>query len=99
MRIHSDINIPQAPDTGQAAKSNSQAGSGITSGGLAPDTSELSSGRANVLTLAAAVHQFPEIRQEKVTALAQQVRSGAYAPRPEQSAEALISHLLLPTAA
>jgi len=66
---------------------------------LAPDTSALSSGGANVLALAAAVNQLPDIRQEKVAALAQQVRGGTYSPPPEQSAAALMSYMLLPSAA
>jgi flagellar biosynthesis anti-sigma factor FlgM len=99
MRIHSDINIPPTPETGQAAKSNSQAASGIMSGALAADTSELSSGGANVLALAAAVKQLPEVRQEKVAALAQQVLGGSYSPPPEQSAAALMSFMMLPSAA
>lgn len=99
MRVHSDINAPPAPDASQGVKSSPQAASGTSSGALAPDTSELSSGRANVGALAAAVNQLPEIRQAKVAALAQQVRGGAYSPQPEQSAAALMSFMLLPSAA
>ena len=62
MRIHSDLNIAQAPETGQAVTSGAQAASRSTSGALAPDTSELSSGGANVRALAAAVNQLPEMR-------------------------------------
>jgi len=99
MRIHSDINIPQTLDTGQTTKSDRRAASGTASGALALDTSKLSSGQANVPALAAAVNQLPEIRQQKVAALAQQVRSGTYSPPPEQSAEALMSHMLVSSAA
>jgi len=99
MRIHSDINVSPAPDTGQAVKSGSQTVSGGSSGALAPDTSALSSGGSNVLALAAAVNQLPDVRQDKVAALAQQVRGGTYSPQPEQSAAALMSFMLLPSAA
>jgi len=99
MRIHSDINMPQTPDAGQTAKSGARAASGTTSGALAPDTSKLSSGQASVPALGAAVNQLPEIRQEKVAVLAQQVRGGTYSPQPEQSADALISHMLVSSAA
>jgi hypothetical protein len=99
MRIHSDLNIPQASATGQLAKSGSQAVSGTTNGALASDTSQLSSAGTNVVALTAAVNQLPEIRQGKIAALAQQVRGGAYSPPPEQSAAALLSYMLLPSAA
>ncbi len=99
MRIHSDINIPQTPDSGQPVRSGARAAWGTASGALAPDTSNLSSGQADVPALSAAVNQLPEIRQEKVAALAQQVSGGTYSPPPEQSAEALMSHMLVSAAA
>lgn len=99
MRIHSEMNIPQAADPGAGAKPGPSAVSGTGEGGLAPDTSRLTSNGATVTVLAAAVSQFPEVRQAKVAALAQQVRSGSYSPSPEQSAEALMSEMQLPTAA
>jgi len=97
MRINSEINIPQTPETGPATSSSSSppAGSSV----LLPDTSALSSSGANVQALAAAVSQFPEVRQAKVEALAGQVRAGLYSPQPEQSAEALLSYMQLPSAA
>jgi len=99
MRIHSELNIPQAADTGSVAKPGSPSVAASGDGGLAPDTSKLTSSAANVLVLAAAVSQFPEVRQAKVAALAQQVRGGSYQPPADQSAEALMSNMLLPTAA
>lgn len=99
MRIHSNINIPQTPDAGQPVRSGARAASGTTSGALVADTTKLSSGQANVPALAAAVNQLPEIRQERVAALAQQVHGGTYTPQPERSAEALMSHMLLSSAA
>jgi len=97
MRIHSEINIPQPPETGPATSSSSSPSAG--SSVLPPDTSALSSSSANVHALAAAVGQFPEVRQSKIEALAAQVRAGAYSPPPEQSAEALLSYMQLPSAA
>lgn len=94
MRIHTNIDIPQVPDGGDPGKLSARAAPGTASSALAPDTSKLSSGQANVPALAAEVVQLPESRQGKVAALAQQVRGGAYSPPPEQSAEALISHML-----
>ncbi|MGA8151778.1 MAG: flagellar biosynthesis anti-sigma factor FlgM [Terriglobales bacterium] len=99
MRIQSDINVPQALGTGEAAQSGARTAPGSNGGALAPDTSNLSSSGANVLALATVANQLPEIRQEKVAALAQQVRGGAYSPQAERSAEALMSHMLLASAA
>jgi anti-sigma28 factor (negative regulator of flagellin synthesis) len=99
MRISSDVNIPQPVDASQTTQASSQSSPGTANAGLASDTSKLTSGGANVLTLVASVNQFPEIRQEKVANLAQQVRSGSYSPQAGQSAEALMSSMLLPSAA
>jgi anti-sigma28 factor (negative regulator of flagellin synthesis) len=47
-----------------------------------------------VQALAAKVNDVPEIRQERVAALAKAVRDGSYQVSPEQTAEALISHVM-----
>ena len=93
MRIHSDMHIPQAADTGEASRSAARSAAVGRSGALASDSSELSSAQANVPALAATVNQLPDVRQEKVAALAQLVRNGTYSPRPEQAAEALMSYM------
>jgi len=93
MRIHSDMHIPQAADSGAAARPAARTVAADNSGALASDSSKLSSAQANVPALAATVNQLPEIRREKVAALAQLVRNGTYSPRPEQAAEALMSYM------
>jgi len=44
-----------------------------------------------VSALVAQVNQLADVRQEKVSALAQQVRQGTYDVSPSQTAEALLS--------
>ncbi|HVI08288.1 MAG TPA: flagellar biosynthesis anti-sigma factor FlgM [Candidatus Binatia bacterium] len=63
------------------------------------DQAELSGAHVQVQALASAALQFPEIRQEKVSALRQVVESGRYSPDPEQVAGALMDHLLAVPAA
>jgi flagellar biosynthesis anti-sigma factor FlgM len=62
------------------------------------DQAQLSGTRVLVQALAAEAAQLPEVRQEnvrqeKVSALRQAVRSGDYCPDPEQVAGALFSQL------
>lgn len=45
--------------------------------------------RAGVL--AAQIQQLPEIRQDRVTAIANAIRNGTYQISPEQTAEAILS--------
>jgi len=92
VRIDNNTRIPDAVETGQSRPSSSVvAGSGS---GLASDTAKLSTGQRAVQALAAKVNEVPEIRQERVAALAQAVRDGSYQVSPEQTAEALISHVM-----
>jgi len=39
------------------------------------------------------VNQLPEVRSERIAALAQLVRNGTYSPGSEQAAEALMSYM------
>jgi negative regulator of flagellin synthesis FlgM len=57
------------------------------------DAAQLSSSSLAATTLAAAASQVPEIRQEKVAALAEQLRAGTYEVSPEQTAEAMLSEM------
>jgi len=97
MRIDNNARIPDAPEPGQA-KSSSPAVAGSGSG-LASDTAKLSIGQSAVQTLAAKVSDVPEVRQERVAALARAVRDGSYQVAPEQTAEALIVHMMQAPAA
>ena len=92
MRIDNNTRIPDATGAGQAKPSSSAvAGSGSA---LASDTAKLSTGQSAVQALAANVNDVPEIRQERVAALAKALREGSYQVTPEQTAEALISHVM-----
>lgn len=91
MRIDLSTRIPEAADPGQAAKSGSPSASGGNSLGV--DTAKFSSDPEKVQALTAGVTAMPEIRQEKVAALAQAVSSGSYQVTPEQTADAMMSQL------
>jgi len=99
MRIDLNAGIPPAPDPGQPVKPGPAAVVGSAGGALAADTAKLSTDLAGVAALAAAVNRLPEIRQGRVAALSEQVGNGTYGVTAEQTAGAIISHMLARPAA
>jgi len=93
MRIDLSANVGETRDAGSAGKASSQVVAGAGNVGPETDSARLSTDTAKVRALNAAVLQVPEIRQEKVAALAEQVGKGNYAVSPEQTAEALLTIL------
>ncbi|MGH9500934.1 MAG: flagellar biosynthesis anti-sigma factor FlgM [Terriglobales bacterium] len=93
MRIDLTANVGQAADAGPARKAGSPALG--TAGKAAPgaDSAQLSTDTVRIEGLSAAVLQLPEVRQEKVAALAEQVQRGNYAVSAEQTAGALLTAL------
>lgn len=92
MRIDNNVRIPDAAQAGQARSSSSVAagpGSDLTS-----DTAQLSTSQNAVQALAAKVNQVPEVRQERVAALASAIQDGSYQVTPQQTAEALMAHMM-----
>jgi flagellar biosynthesis anti-sigma factor FlgM len=90
---------PDTPDSGATRAASKQSENARTNLGMDQDTAKLSSGQATVAALAAQVNEAPEIRQDKVSALAELVRSGNYRVTPEQTADALVAHMTLAPAA
>lgn len=66
---------------------------------LGEDQAQLSGAHAQVQALAAQVAQFPEVRQEKVSALKQVVADGSYRVSSKQVAGALFDHMVAKPAA
>ena len=93
MRIDLNSNIGQTPDPGESSKPGLRSSSGPASNDLTADVAKLSPDYLRAQVLTEAVNQLPEIRQEKVAALAQLIRSGNYVVTPEQTAAALLSHM------
>jgi|SRR5580704_15676182 negative regulator of flagellin synthesis FlgM len=93
MRIDLTANVGQTPDAGEAGKAGSRAVSGAGSAVPEGDSTQLSTDQAKLQALSAAVLQLPEIRQDKVAALAEQVQSGNYRVTAQQTAEALLTAL------
>jgi flagellar biosynthesis anti-sigma factor FlgM len=93
MRIDLNANVGPTQDAGQAGKASSRAALGAGSVRVEADRTEPSSDQVKVQTLSAAVLQLPEIRQEKVAALADQVQQGNYPVTAQQTAEALLTAL------
>jgi flagellar biosynthesis anti-sigma factor FlgM len=91
MRIDLNTNVEQLPDAGPNGKTGSQPVSGAGSAVPGTDSTQLSTDQVKLQALTAAVLQMPEVRQDKVTALAAQVQKGSYQVTAQQTAEALLS--------
>lgn len=93
MRIDLNANVGQMPDAGPAGKAGSRAVSNTGSSLLGADSAQLSTDQVKLQALSAAVLQLPEVRQEKVATLAEQVQKRTYPLSAEQTAEALLTAL------
>jgi negative regulator of flagellin synthesis FlgM len=89
MRIDLNSNL-QPADEPQPAKPGGRAGETAANSQTSGDLPGVSAGSLSVSALAVSVSQLPEVRQERVGALAEQVRSGTYNISPKQTAEAMI---------
>ncbi|HUI77603.1 MAG TPA: flagellar biosynthesis anti-sigma factor FlgM [Bryobacteraceae bacterium] len=93
MRIDLNANVGQTPDAGQTGKAGSRVAPGVGNAAAEGDRTQLSTDAGRVQALSAAVLQLPEIRQDKVAALAEQVQKGSYQVGAVQTAEALLTAL------
>jgi len=88
MRI--DLNSELLPsESTQSVKTGAAAMASAPSG----EAAEPSSQPLSAAALMAAVSQFPEVRQEKVAALAEQLRAGTYDLSPQKTAEAMLAQI------
>ena len=83
-------------DTHASAGSSSNSSA---SGAPGEDQAQFSGVHVHVQALAEQVLQFPEMRQEKVTALRQALLGGNYQPSSKQVADAVLAQMLVTTAA
>jgi flagellar biosynthesis anti-sigma factor FlgM len=91
--------IPDSLDSGSTRATARVTRDEHDNGSIAKDTATLSTGQDTVAALAAQVNQVPEIRQDKVAALAESVRTGNYAVTPRQTADAVIAYMTLTSVA
>jgi flagellar biosynthesis anti-sigma factor FlgM len=100
MRINPNQGSQPVPESGQSGNSRSVTSNPRSSAGnpLGEDQAQLSDAHAQVQALAAQVMQFPEVQQEKVTALRDVVQTGSYQPGPAKVAGALFDHMVKPAA-
>lgn len=100
MRIDPNQAAQSLPESSRSAAQNTAAPAPPSaSGAFGEDQAQLSGAQAQVASLTAQALQFPEVRQEKVSALRQAVEEGSYQPSSDQVAGALFTHLLMPSAA
>jgi negative regulator of flagellin synthesis FlgM len=92
MRIDLNTSIGQTPDAAEATQSTLKSSSSPAGRQTPSNVASLSSDYVKVGALTAAISGLPEIRQDKVAALSESIRSGTYAVSAEQMAEALLSH-------
>jgi flagellar biosynthesis anti-sigma factor FlgM len=93
MRINLTTSVGQTSDPGDLTKSSLRTSSGPAESELPADVTKLSPDYLRAQALTAAVSELPEIRQDRVAALAELIRNGNYAVTSKQTAEALISHM------
>lgn len=93
MRIDLSLGIGQTTGSASAEKVDTPSGGGPGNTELAADVANPSADYVRAQALTVTLSQLPEMRQEKVAALAELVRSGNYAVSSEQTAEALMAHL------
>lgn len=63
----------------------------VVSSGGPGDATQLSTSKFSVAALTAAAGQFPDVRPEKVAALAERLRAGTYEVSAKHTAEAILS--------
>ena len=92
MRI--DLGSNLLPSEGApSVQSGARSGEAVRSSGPESAPAQLSTDHFSAAALSAAVSQFPEVRQEKVAALAEQLRTGNYEVSAKQTAEAMVSQM------
>ena len=91
MKIDPDNRITAAESAASHAGFRPAAPPG--NGERSQDRADLTSAHSRAAALAALVNQQPEVRQEKVAAIAAALRQGSYQVSPEQTAEAILSEL------
>jgi flagellar biosynthesis anti-sigma factor FlgM len=99
MRIDLNNALREANEIGNEPSNSRSANSASTKTALGEDTAELSGDQVRVQLLTGQVNQLPEVRHEKVTALALAVRQGRYDVTPEQTAEAMLGEMQTRSAA
>jgi negative regulator of flagellin synthesis FlgM len=96
MRIDLNRSIPEAHGSEEAKRAGSPSSAGASATKTSEstgDAAKLSSGPVSVQALKTRVHQLPEVRQERVAALAGRMQSGSYRVSAEQVAEAVLSQM------
>ena len=92
MRI--DLNSELLPsESTQSVKTGAKVGAAAMASAPSGEAAEPSSQLLSAAALTAAVSQFPEVRQEKVAALAEQLRAGTYDLSPQKTAEAMLAQI------
>jgi len=94
MRINPYFGPQQTPETGRD-KQISQANTTSARVEAAADQAQLSGAHTQVQALAAQASQLPEVREAKVNALRDAVRSGQYRSDPANIAHGLMSEMAL----
>ncbi len=98
MRI--DLNhTPQLPEPSRSSAQNSAAAASASEALGGEDQAQLSGAHAQVLALVAQAAQLPEVREERVQFLRQAIQSGQYQSSPENTAAAVLDHLMARLAA
>jgi len=88
----------KSPESQQAERAN-QSGSRVNSSArdrieIGEDKAQLSLDQSRIRELEKQVKDLPEVRSERVKALARSLQDGTYDVKPQQTAEAMLSETL-----
>ena len=93
MRIDLNSGVGQTGDSLPLSKSNPRSSAPGARDEAPTDAANLSPDYQRVRDLVGVINGLPEIRQDKVAALAGMIENGTYGCTPEQTAKALLSHM------
>lgn len=93
MRIDLNSSLLPSDGTTSVKPGNRSVGTAATNPSAVPDSAESSTQSLSAAALTAAVGQVPEVRQEKIAALAEQLRNGTYETSARQTAEAMVAQM------
>ena len=93
MRIDLNARTPEAQNSSGSEKPRPRSTREVARSAVAEDQAQLSGRQMPLRALEQLAISYPDMRQERVEALARSVRDGTYQASPEDTADALIAEM------
>ena len=95
MRIDANLPLSNAPESGSSKEASRKGRVSLPPTFLGPtDEAQLSGASDQVSALHAELSKIPDVRQERVNALADAMRQGTWKPSPRDIAQAMFAELV-----